>query len=93
MVGARRFLLPFFKSAQQPSTQYALSLSLMILENTIFYIKEITTPIMLQILLQIPTQIRPTTFNPICIVLVTDDQKYDLLHQRNINTNNVINRV
>ena len=29
LVGARRFLLPFFKSAQQPSTQYALSLSLM----------------------------------------------------------------
>ena len=44
VVGARRFLLPFFKSAQQPSTQYALSLSLMIIaeeKNMIYYIKEI----------------------------------------------------
>ena len=44
LVGARRFLLPFFKSAQQPSTQYALSLSLMIIaeeNNMIYYIKEI----------------------------------------------------
>ena len=54
VVGARRFLLPFFKSAQQP----------------------------------------PPTFNPICIVLVTDDGGREIwLHRRNMNTKNVTNTI
>ena len=48
VVGARRFLLPFFKSARQPSTQYALSLSLMMVEEKYDYIEEILTQIMFQ---------------------------------------------
>ena len=58
LVGSRRFLLPFFKSARQPSTQYALSLSLMMVAAKYDNIKEILTRIILQIQIMLQMEIQ-----------------------------------